>query len=269
MNNFKLYTILLIGLVLYSCQKEIDIDLNEANPRLVIEANYHANDSSVTVIVSETSNYFDNSTSPFITNAIVTIDDAAGNNTVIPHVGNGKYTLSGYAPQYESSYTMKVVHNGVTYTAICRLDPPVQLYPIEYEYQPPFFGLDDGYVAYAIFQDSLNYLNNYRMVFTLNGERMDGLEEIFIQDDLLTDGNLVARPLFGSEFFQLNDTVILELQSIDQKVYDYYYQAIELSSSGGGGASAAPGNPIGNWSNDALGYFSAYSSSSQEVIIVE
>ena len=33
--------------VVYSCQKEIDVDLNEANPQLIIEANYIITSGSI------------------------------------------------------------------------------------------------------------------------------------------------------------------------------------------------------------------------------
>ena len=84
-------------------------------------------------------------------------------------------------------------------------------------------------------------------------------------DDRFTDGNPISRPLFLDPLFQLSDTIGMELRSIDEVVYDYYTELLTIA---GSQASAAPANPESNWNNDALGYFSAYSNSTQEVIVL-
>jgi len=40
-----------------------------------------------------------------------------------------------------------------------------------------------------------------------------------------------------------------------------------LSNIIGGRGGAAPGNPLSNWSNNALGYFSAYTADKGEVVV--
>ncbi|OFZ10868.1 MAG: hypothetical protein A3D92_01090 [Bacteroidetes bacterium RIFCSPHIGHO2_02_FULL_44_7] len=256
----------LLTLALFSCQKVIDVDLNEANPQVVLEANYTAEDSTVRVRVSITSSYFDASTSPTVDNAIVTITDQAGNVITVPSVGNnGEYVLTNYIPQFNTTYTMNVLYNGVNYEAKCYLQQPVPLEEITYEFTPGFFGLESGYFVYLRIQDEPEILNNYLIVLGLNGTPFSDLSDMFLQDDLFTDGNLLERPLFGAfELFQLGDTVDMELRSVDVAVYDYYNQVIGIASGGGG---AAPANPTSNWNNSALGYFNAYGNSRRSVII--
>ena len=53
MKNYILFLLLILSAV--SCRKEIDIDLNDANPKMVIEANYIATDSIVEVRITKTS----------------------------------------------------------------------------------------------------------------------------------------------------------------------------------------------------------------------
>lgn len=255
----------LLTLALFSCQKVIDVDLNEANPQVVLEANYTAEDSTVRVRVSITSNYFDASTSPTVNDAIVTITDQAGNVTAIPSVGNGEYVLANYVPQFNTTYTVHVMYNSVDYEAKCYLKQPVPLDEIIYEFAPSFFGLEGGYFVYLRLQDEPGVVNNYIAQLSRNGDVLDELSELFLQDDLFSDGNFIERPLFGPiDFFQLGDTIDLELRSVDVAIYDYYSEIIGIASGDGG---AAPANPTTNWNNSALGYFNAYGNSRRSVII--
>ena len=260
----KIAYLLGILVIAASCQKVIDVDLNDTNQTIVIEGNYTGQDSTVRVKITQTSSYFDSEPSPVVDNAVVTITDAGGNTTVIPSVGNGEYLLSGYAPSYGSDYVLTVSHDGVTYTAKCNMPVPVALEPITYLYFDGFFGAEGGYAAFMNFNDPANVANYYIAVLGLNGDVFDGIDDIFTQDDALTDGNLVERPLFASDFFDIGDTVYMELRSVDKAMYDY---TNEIQSIIGGSNSAAPGNPTTNWDNGALGYFNAYGVSVDTVVI--
>lgn len=252
--------------VLASCQKVIDVDLNEANPTPVIEGNYTAEDSTVRVKLSLTSSYFNSETSNFINDANVNITDGSGLISNIPSTGNGMYELQSYIPNFNTTYTLSVSYDGITYSAQCDLSDTVSLSEITYEYNPGFFGSDPGYLVFLNFNDPINISNYYQVVLSLNGVELDALNEIFTQDDIFSDGNPVSRPLFGGDFFKIEDTVGMELRSIDQDIYSYLNEAISIFGANSA-SSAAPGNPNSNWNNNALGYFSAYGSSRKEIII--
>ncbi len=57
----------------------------------------------------------------------------------------------------------------------------------------------------------------------------------------------------------------MELRAIDKDIFSYINEAASIA--GSGQASGAPGNPISNWDNKALGYFNCYSSSRDTVTI--
>lgn len=259
-------TVYLLGIIVLasSCQKVIDVDLNESNKNIVIEGNFTGEDSTVRVTVSLTSSYFDSEASPLIDNAIVTITDANGVITAVPSIGNGHYELANYVPTYGTSYTLEVSYEGITYTAECAMPVPVQLEPITYLYFDGFFGSDPGYAAFMNLNDPAGQVDFYQIVLGLNGTKFNNIDELFTQDDALTDGNSVERPLFANDFFQLDDTVYMELRTVSRAVFDY---TNELQSIAGGSDSAAPGNPTTNWNNGALGYFNAYGISVQTVVI--
>lgn len=262
----NIFYILIGFVILSSCQKDItdDVDLNNADPQVVIEAIYTAEDSTVRVKVSYTSSYFEQTASPFYDNATINIIDANGLATTVPNIGSGEYVLSNYVPQFNTYYSIKATIEGVEYSSTCFLQEPVQLDDMEAEFIPGFFGLEGGYVVYMNLQDQPDTLNNYFVVLSRNGVPYSDLTEMFLQDDKFTDGNYVSRPLFGVEFFEVGDTIDMELRSVDQAVYDYYAEIISIA---GGGGGAAPANPTSNWDNKALGCFNAYGNSRKSLVI--
>ena len=262
-NIFYLFA---ITSVLASCQKVINVDLNESNPTPVIEGNYTTEDSTVRVKLSLTSSYFNSETSNFINDATVNITDGSGLISNIPSTGNGMYELHNYIPNFNTTYTLSASYNGITYSAQCDLSDTVSLGEITYEYNPGFFGSNPGYLVFLNFNDPINISNYYQVVLSLNGVELNALNETFTQDDILSDGNPISRPLFGEDFFQIEDTVGMELRSIDQDIYYYLNEAYIIVGSNSAG-SAAPANPTSNWDNNALGYFSAYGNSRKEIII--
>ncbi len=258
------YLALILGIITFaSCQKAIDVDLNEADPVTVIEANYTAEDSTVRVLVTKTSNFFSGESEPTVNDAVVTITDQAGNSQLVPFTSQGWYILSNYIPAYGTTYTMTVLSNGVTYTAACEMRPLIPQEAILYDFfeAGPFSG-DGGYIVALSYLDPAPEGDFISAVLSKNGELLGDLNELILDDDQLTNGNLVARPLFV-ELFDLGDTVEIEMRTIDEKIFDYYTELISLTDPN----SAAPANPGYQWENRALGYFSAYPSSRQSVII--
>ena len=260
-NFFYCFSILI---TLASCTKVIDVDLNEADPKFVIEANYTAEDSTVRVQLSLTSSYFDNAPATTLNNLVVVITDHLGNPQTVPFVGNGYYELSNYIPIFDTDYTMTVQYNGITYTAISKMNSPVPLEPITYAYFEGILGIAPGYFVNLRFNDPPGVANQYIVAVSLNHVEETNLTDLYLRDDVYSDGNLVERPLYRDTLFQIGDTVGIELRTVDKSVYDYFAEILSIA---GGQSSAAPANPKTNWDNKALGYFSTYSNSRMEVVI--
>lgn len=250
---------LFVGLLLItSCRKVIDVDLKDTDPAMVIEANYSAEDSTVRVLVSKTTSFFDN-TESLVNDALITITNQSGGVQTIPFIGDGAYELTGYVPEFNTTYTITVSQGGEMYTSSAYLHSAIQQEPIVYEFiEEGFFGGEGGYLAYVSFNDPIQEGDYILVEYTRN----DTLGDSFQNDDALTNGNLVSIPLF-SEFFQLGDTVEIELRTIDKKVFKYNNELDGAANTG----SAAPANPTFQWTNRALGYFSAHSSSRQSIVI--
>ena len=75
-----------------------------------------------------------------------------------------------------------------------------------------------------------------------------------------------------SDEINIGDFITVDLMSIDKATFDYYLTANSVNASGSNGrgpssTSAAPTNPVTNWNNNALGYFSAYTSSQKTIVL--
>lgn len=265
MKAFKLLIALSLILLAGSCQKVIDVDLNNADPKIVIEANYNGTDSTVVVKVSYTSSFFDEFNQNTVDNAVVTITDGNGISTGIPSVGSGKYELANYIPTLGMTYTISVHHDGTSYSATSKLNTPLtMLEPTVEFFEQGFFGEEGGYFVYFTFNDPVGQGNYYNVIYRANDTLYNKVQNFILGDDVFTDGNLIERPIF--DYFEVGDSISFELQAIDKKVFDYY---TELQTIAGGQSSAAPANPYFFWSNQGLGYFSAYYSSENGIKIVE
>src|ERR1035441_9153798 len=87
--------VLLIGILsIISCQKVITINLNDAVPQLVIEANISDLPNSCIVKLSKTVNFDDPNTFPAVSGAVIIINDNVGNTATLVETSNGIYTSS-------------------------------------------------------------------------------------------------------------------------------------------------------------------------------
>jgi hypothetical protein len=260
-----IYIILSFGVIL-SCTKEIDVEVNDADPQLVIEANYDATNERVQVNLSMTKNVFEAGVNSVITGAAVEILDENGLSTPLVNQGNGSYLLENYAPTYLSTYSMNVTVDGVVYSASSFLPEVVQLDSLSSIFtEASLFGAA-GYVVYMNFADPSGLPNYYRAVRSVNGEVLTDLGDQFIFDDSFSEGNAQTVPFFGDRY-DIGDSVMVEFRSYNKNSYEYYSQLFDLA--GDGGQSAAPANPDYSWTNQALGHFAAYGYDQDTIIVVE
>lgn len=257
----RVYILFIIALpLIFSCEKVINVDLNEGQKKVVILANYMAGDSTVDIQVSQTTNYFGAANSVKINTATITISDQNGNTQTVPFIANGQYRLTNYPGTVGNVYTISVTYNGTAYTSSSTLLTPITLDPITYEFtsdNDPFGPSEEGYAAYVNYNDPVGEANYYQVHTLINHTD----ESRFVLDDKLNDGNAVSE--IAAEALELNDTITLELRTINKNIFDYYTE-LETITDGNG---AAPANPTYQWSNNALGYFSSFVGSKQHIIV--
>lgn len=261
MNKYIIGLLVLLGLV--SCEKVINIDLNESNPKTVIES-YLENDSTCYAKVSTTSSYYDNSGSPAITDATITISNQSGQSEILTHEGNGIYKGSTLIGKIGDTYTLEVAVGGVKHIATSTMPALVPIDSLTSE-ETAFLG-PGNYFAYVNYTDPANTVNYYatRMTY-FDSTSNETVTNYGINDDETSNG-ISTRTFGGFKVFEVGDTAVIELSSIDQATH-LYFKTLQDAIGGAGAQSAAPGNPVSNLSNGALGYFGAWSKQTDTLIV--
>ncbi|WP_235293009.1 DUF4249 domain-containing protein [Portibacter lacus] len=256
--------ILGVLLVLVSCEKVIEIDLNNANPQIVVESELFKGENKFKVKLSYTSSFFKEEEQAFISDATVTLTEVGGESTNINYLDSGLYVLDNYIARDNKDYTLDVVVDGVTYSSTATMPAAVMLDSLVSRPLDGTFGPGDGFIVFMYWQDDPDVNNYYRAIVTLNGEELRSREDVYILDDNFTNGGSIEIPLF-TQIFEQGDTVDVNFVSIDPKAYDYLLTLNTII--GNGQPSAAPANPNSNFSNNALGYFALYNGGVERVII--
>ncbi|WP_170178355.1 DUF4249 domain-containing protein [Flammeovirga pectinis] len=265
--KFTYITLSLFLLIGTSCEKVIDIDLKDASPELVIEAVIYKGENDFTVKVSRTAPYFDNTPTEKIDNAKVSLK-FEGETLDIPNVGRGEY-ITFLNAKVNTAFLLEVEVDGKSYSATTDLIEKVAIDSVYYEYQEAFGPREAGYTVFVQFTDPAA-TNFYRLTHSLNGVYQNGNNDLQVMEDSKINGNKTHFPIRG-KIFEVGDKIDVQFIHFDEASYDYFNSLADIINTGGGpnGGSAAPGNPLSNWSNNALGYFSAYSYDTASIIIVE
>ncbi len=256
----------LLILFLSGCEKVIDVDLNESEPALVIEGNLSQNEGTLEVKISNTASYFSNQPMPKVEEASVMLTNGPGFQLQAEQTEPGLYRLDDLPVNFNSVYRLTVKMDGQEYTGVSTLNPLVKIDSIAYEYQQEQIFFEGGYRVLLYFTDPGEEENYYRVKLYKNGERFDEVDDLIIFDDSSLDGKSIQVRLRG-QLFEPQDTVKVELLSIDYNAWEYFSSLREVANLNPG--SPSPANPLSNLSNGALGYFSAWTSSTRELIIPE
>jgi len=264
----KLTTLLMLFIVLISCDDKIDIDVPEAPPRLVIEASLDwekgTTGNNQTIKLSTSTPYFDTTLNTSVIGATVSVrNNNSGAVYNFVDQNDGIYTIDNFVPVINDSYTLTVIHDGETYTATENM---MAVTPIMNPTQSLEGGFDDEVLDLTIFFDDPVDEENFYMVSVK--EEGDLFAELETQSDEFTNGNT------QEEFFEKDrddedetaeynpgDTINVKLFGISQRYYNYITLLVEQYDSGGDPFATIPAEIKGNCINEtneanyAFGYF--------------
>lgn len=262
MKNIKII-VAFFGLILISsCEKVVDIDLNTMAPKLVIDAAIKWQKGTAgnvqTIKLSTTSSYYDNQI-PTVSGATVFITDAANNvfNFVESNVA-GSYVCSNFTPVLNRNYQLTVNSNGSTYTATETLKPVPQIDRIEQINNVGFTGDATEIKTYYTDNGSTQdfYLFKFKPTYT-------AIPIYFAQEDISFQGNQIFG-LYRNNKLEPGQNFEVTLSGISRQYYNYMRILISIAGNNSGGspfqspAATVRGNIL-NTTNDAnypLGYFS-------------
>jgi hypothetical protein len=284
---------IIVPFLFYGCEKDIDIELKEEEPKLVVEATIE-NGQPPLVVLTSSLNYFDKISPQLLTGSFVHGADVFVSNGTLTHklkeytvpLGFG-YTLSYYSidssnlstafvGELNKAYSLKIVSTGKEYTATTTI-PNItkRIDSIWYKQGPP--QLDTNKVIVIVKATDPPGFGDYIRYYTKrnNEQFFPGFNSVF--DDLFIDGTTyelqvqagIDRNTTVSEddfFFNKGDTVTFKLSNIDKATFEFW-KTMEFSYQSVGNPFSTPIKVTSNISGHALGYFGGYASQYRTLII--
>lgn len=259
---------LIIIIIFSSCSKVIDVDLNEADPQIVVDAfveSYYDKQSikhqHAFVKLSYTSSFFENNTPVYIDGAKLHITNNKGDKYLLDDLGKGRYSYNFPDVNISASWKIEGLVDDTEIEASAAVPSYVgidSVVAIELPFGPP----KKGRSPICFFTDKVGESNSYRLKIKINGVQQAGL---YITRDDGQDGKQIAYPFMRNKVFP-GDTIDVLLLSIDKFSLDYYL--VFAQNMGGGGFSAAPGNPISNIEGEnTIGIFTGQTRSEVRFIV--
>jgi Domain of unknown function (DUF4249) len=260
----------LISVAIFSgCQKVINVDLNEAAPRLVIEGLINDRPGPYTITISKSGSYFNQPVLPPVTGAEAILTDNTGTIDTLTEAAPGIYFTSKIKGIPGRTYTLKVISEGQEYSGSSTILSHVNidsLSIIKSQSQRIFQRVNDQneshFEIHCFFKDPPEK-NFYRIKVYANDTI--NAENYRLFDDQYTNGLKtelrVTRARVGS-------TYRIELLSLDRQTYGFYRTLEDLLHTNPFFGST-PANPNNNLSNGALGYFGACAVSSKTIIVTD
>lgn len=253
-----------ISLVLTSCEKVIDVDLNSSNPVLSVDARMEK-DSVAYVKLSYTSDYFNNESPKYLEDALVIINNSKGEIEEFQYYGEGVYKSQNMLGETNETYTLSIEDETSIYVASSELIAPTQIVDVTFSesiFSNPHSS-DKKYMPTIKFTDDRSRSNYYMLKFWKN-DTLTNTRYTTIQDKYFIDNDTIVYDAFRSNVEE-GDHFKVRVYSIDKETDTYYSQLND--NQGGGGMSGTPYNPRSNFGYDVMGYFTARSSDEYETIV--
>ncbi len=252
-------------LFLTACEKVIDIPLEDADRKFVIEGVLRDTPGENYILISKTGSVYESSNFEKITGASVSVTDKSGTTYLFTEVvgSPGRYTNATFATAPNNVYDLQVISGTETFTSSSQSLYKPELDSLSYIEQVGTFGVgtDTTYLVFFSFTDQVDQENYYRLIVYVNGVP-DGT--YYITNDELFDGQPYSQPTFATTV-EKGDTVIMELLGMDKSAYTYFFSLSNATAEGP--FAPTPANPVSNIEGGAIGYFNAYTSDTMSIII--
>lgn len=262
MKKYTLILVLFLTFGLVSCEEVIDVDLDTAAPRLVIDASLKwekgTDGSTQKIKLTTTTGYFDQ-TIPAVSNATVFVTNSSEQQfdfmEMLP--SSGDYICTNFIPTLNENYTLTVIVNGNTYTATEKLMPVPEIDKIE---QKDDGGFGGGNIEIKFFYTD----NGTTSDFYLSRAQLSrySIPQYGVSNDKFYQGNQISD-IYSNEDIESGDTIDYTLSGISEGYFNYMQVLLSIAGNAGGGPFQSPpatvrGNILNTTdiNNYALGFFS-------------
>jgi len=247
-------------ILLWSCEDPIDVSLNTAPPRLVIDASINwfkgttGNEQQIKLSLSAP--YFADSTPP-ANGAMVFITDE-NNNTFnfMEENSSGVYLNTDFIPELDGTYNLTVIYEDETYTASETLKSVASIEFVEQNDEGGFTGEETELKAF--YTDPADEENYYFFEFISDIPAIPTLE---VYNDEFTNGNQIFG-FYTEEELEAGDVVTIRNHGVSERFYEFMFVLLQQNSEEGGGPfETQPATVRGNCVNETnpdnfpFGYF--------------
>jgi len=301
MNKLLYIPAFLLLLASFSCEDVVDINANFDKSELVVDAWLNQLDTTQTVFLSLTQDYFQASASPAVTDATVTLlNDTKGTQIPFTHKGNGAYE---WTPQpgetigeVGDEFTLSVSYQDWSYQAGSQLNPVPPIDSIVYEVREEELGSPAGIYAQFYARDLPGEGNTYWIKTYKNGMFLNKPSEMNLSADGTfdlgsgTDAIVFIQPIRETinriadaddtedddtvPPYAIGDQIRVEIHAITIPAFRFLGIAREQMTNGSNGIFAlpvanSPSNVIGLEADapKALGFFNVAMVSALEVVV--
>ena len=249
MKNIKLFiAVIIASFAVISCEEVIDVDLDTAAPKLVIDASIKwqkGTTGSTQKIKLTTSTDFYSGTIPVATGATVAVTNITLTTPVtyqFIEVGQtGEYICTNFTPIINNNYALSIVYKGETYTSTSQFMATPDIVKTE-QILKPGFGGDDIYEIKFYFQDN-GAEDNFYLVGAKNSNIV--YPEYGVLSDEFTQGNLMFA--IYQDDLKKGDIIDYTIQGITLKYNNYMAKLLNIAGTDGGNPFAtAPATVRGN-----------------------
>lgn len=267
MQFFKPKYALLIGFfTLFACEKVVELPIEDAEPKVVVEAVAKSLPGESYVLLSKSIGFYDDPGQVnWVDGANVDVTNESGE--VFNFVGTGipgEYRHPTFYLEPNQFYNLKVEAEGQVLKSETRTLTVPQIDSL-FAFQQITTDLqgnpDTSNILIYTVSDNPAEKNFYRFVLWVNGEKDD---EIFIETDDLGNGATYTSPFFGISF-DSGDHIYAELWSMTKVNYAYFsalYTNLNQSP-----FSAAPSDLPSNIDGNGIGYFGAFMVDTATIVI--
>lgn len=251
---------ILLSFLFISCEEVVDVDLNNASPKLVIEASinwYKGTSGRVQKVkLTTTADYFSN-TIPVVSGAIVFITNSSNMRfDFIEAPKTGEYICTNFVPVINETYVLTVIQGGATYTATEKLKSVAPISEIVQNNEGGFTGKNIEIKTY--YTDPANESNYYLYQYSYPKEKKINY---YADEDKFFQGNKFFSISQNNDLKQADEITISHF-GISKSYYNYIKILVSIAGGNGGGPFQSPpatvrGNIVNN-TNAAkypLGYF--------------
>jgi hypothetical protein len=244
-----------------SCQDVVNVDLNTAPPKLVVEASINWQKETLgngqKIKLTTTSDYY-STTIPKVSGATVFVKNSS--NSIFDFIekpNTGEYFCTTFVPVLNETYTLTIISNGQTYTATEILKPVVEITKIVQNNLGGFDGKTIEIKAY--FNDPANEDNFYFYRYAYQNPL---LNNYYVGEDTFFQGNEFFS-ISQNDELKTGDKIMISHTGISKTFFNYMNVLISIAGSSNGAPFQSPaatvrGNIINttDFNNYALGYFS-------------